>query len=100
MTNVNRTAPTTRPPLLTLARNAPRHTPDDGPTAADLDAIDQEWPLIAAEVAVVNAEIAVICAPHGPTDLDWQRLRRARRLVLREAAAHASHTTPSKLRAA
>jgi Family of unknown function (DUF6284) len=61
--------------------------PDDvEPTAAELAQIEREWPLIAAEVAVVEAEILALCAKPGPSELDWQRLRRARRRVLREAA--------------
>jgi hypothetical protein len=100
MTKLNRTAPVMGAPLLTLAPNAPNLADGDEPTAAELDAINDELPLIAAEVAVVDAEIAIISAPHGPTDLDWQRLRRARRVVLREAAALASHTAPPMVRAA
>lgn len=55
------------------------------PSAAELAAIEREWPLIEAELAVVEAEIAVLCADR-PSELDWQRLRRARRRVLRAAA--------------
>ncbi len=90
MTKHNRTAPV-RVPLLTVAPAAV-DVADDEPTAAELAAINVEMPLIVAEVAVVNAEIAILNAPHGPTDVDWQRLRRARRMVLREAAALASIT--------
>ncbi len=31
-----------------------------GPSTADLTAIDAEWPLIAAELAVVDAEVAAL----------------------------------------
>lgn len=98
MTKHNRTAPV-RVPLLTVAP-ADVDVADDEPTAAELAAIDVEMPLIKAEVAVVNAEIAILCAPHCPTDLDWQRLRRARRQVLREAAALASTTVTTTRRTA
>lgn len=51
------------------------------PTAADLAAIEAEWPLIDAELAVVEAE-ARILRPGGPSPLDWRRLRHAERRVL------------------
>jgi len=71
------------------------------PTAAELAAIDYEWPLIEAELAVVDAEIEIIRATHGPTELDWRRLRRARHRVLRQAAALAqTGTVPTVGRAA
>lgn len=58
------------------------------PTPADLAAIDREWPLIAADLDELDAEIRRIYAEDhgGPTDLDWQHVRRARRRVLRAAA--------------
>jgi hypothetical protein len=101
MTQHNRTASSTRKPFLITVPDL-HHTADFDaePTAADLAAIDIESPLIAAEVAVVDAEVAIVCAPRGPSDLDWQRLRRARRQVLREAAALAAHTAPVTIRRA
>ncbi|MEV7229688.1 DUF6284 family protein [Polymorphospora sp. NPDC051019] len=59
----------------------------DGPTAADLAAIEAEWPLIAAELDLVDAEIAHIYATDrgGPTVLDWRRVRRAEARVTRTA---------------
>ena len=58
------------------------------PTADDLAAIEDEWPRIAAEIDLVDAEIAYInAADHGgPTVLDWRRLRRAEARVTRVAA--------------
>lgn len=55
------------------------------PTGDDLSDIEYEWPVIAAGLDLLKAEIALICAEDhgGPTDLDWQRVRRARRRVLR-----------------
>jgi hypothetical protein len=101
MTKHNRTASTAVKPFLSTVPNL-HHTADFDaePTAADLAAIDTESPLIAAEVAVVDAEVAIVCAPRGPSDLDWQRLRRARRQVLREAAALAARTTLTTARRA
>jgi hypothetical protein len=53
-----------------------------GPTSADLAAIEVEWPLIDAELAVVDAEIRALSAAGGLSPLDWRRLRRAERRVL------------------
>ena len=50
----------------------------DGPTDAELAAIDLEWPLIAAEMDIVAAEARLLTADH-PAELDWRRLRRAER---------------------
>ncbi|MEU4271275.1 DUF6284 family protein [Streptomyces sp. NPDC026092] len=56
-------------------------TPFDGePSAAELDAIEQEMPLILAEVDLLDAQIATL--DHTPTVLDSRRIRRARRRVL------------------
>jgi hypothetical protein len=57
------------------------------PTAADLAGIEQEWPLIEAEIALLDAQITILNGPAVPTDLDRQRIRRAQRRVLREATA-------------
>ncbi|MFD5265243.1 DUF6284 family protein [Streptomyces sp. NPDC058335] len=50
------------------------------PTAAELDAIEQESPLILAEVDLLDAQI--ITLDRTPTDLDARRIRRARNRVL------------------
>jgi hypothetical protein len=65
------------------------------PTAADLAAIETEWPLIAAELDVLDAEITMLYAEDhgGPTTLDWRRLRRAEARVTRAAADLADRTT-------
>jgi hypothetical protein len=52
------------------------------PTAADLAAIEAEWPLIDAELGVLDAEITMLAAAGGPSPLDWRRLRRAQRRAL------------------
>ena len=52
-------------------------TGPDGPTVEDLAAIEREWPLIAAEIDLVNAEIRALTVDGGPSPLDWRRLRRA-----------------------
>ena len=67
---------------LTLADLRYEPLEDDEPTAADLAAIDAEWPLIDAELAVVDAEIRALSAEGGPSPLDWRRLRRAEHRLL------------------
>jgi len=55
---------------------------DAGPSDVELAAIELEWPLIAAELELVDAEIRLLTVAH-PTELDWRRLRRAERRRLR-----------------
>ncbi|MEU7934310.1 DUF6284 family protein [Micromonospora echinofusca] len=64
------------------------HDATPEPTAADLAAVESEWPLIAAKLDALDAEIALIYAEDrgGPTVLDWRRLRRAEAHVIRTAA--------------
>jgi hypothetical protein len=57
---------------------------DDGPTAADLAAIEVEMPLIEAEIELLGAEIRAMTAYPEPTALDWKRMRRAEALVCDE----------------
>ncbi|MFI5832638.1 DUF6284 family protein [Micromonospora sp. NPDC051300] len=68
------------------------------PTAADLAAIDTEWPLIAAELDVLDAEITMLYAEDhgGPSPLDWRRLRRAEARVTRAAADLIARTDPHR----
>ncbi|MEV6331473.1 DUF6284 family protein [Streptomyces sp. NPDC051909] len=55
--------------------------PFDGePTDAELDAIEQEMPLILAEVDLLGVEISLLDRP--VTELDERRLRRHRNRVL------------------
>jgi hypothetical protein len=70
----------------------------DGPTSAELDAIEDEWPLIAAELDVLYAEITLINAGDhgGPSPLDWRRLRRAEARVTRVAAEPAARPAVRK----
>ena len=70
----------------------------DGPSDAELDAIEAEWPLIAADLDVLDAEITIInAADHGgPTPLDWRRLRRAEARVTRVAAELAARPAARK----
>jgi hypothetical protein len=67
----------------------------DEPSPFDLAEIEAEWPLIEAELALLDAEIRIVCASGGGSVLDWRRLRRAERRVLREAAAWAGRSASS-----
>ncbi|GIF02353.1 DUF6284 family protein [Paractinoplanes rishiriensis] len=64
----------------------------DEPSAADLTAIEREEPLINAEIGLLTAEIGIIEAADrgGPTELDWRRVRRANKRVIRAALDLAS----------
>ncbi|MFB6659695.1 DUF6284 family protein [[Kitasatospora] papulosa] len=53
---------------------------DFEPSAAELDAIDREMPLIRAEVELLDAQIMTIDRPAN--ELDSRRVRRARNRVL------------------
>ncbi|MEV1023527.1 DUF6284 family protein [Streptomyces sp. NPDC050264] len=50
------------------------------PTAAELDAIEQEMPVVLADVDLLDAHIATL--DRTPTELDERRIRRARRRAL------------------
>ncbi|MGW3938474.1 DUF6284 family protein [Streptomyces phaeochromogenes] len=53
---------------------------DREPTDAELDAIEQEMPVILAGVELLDAQI--IALNHAPNELDTRRIRRAHRRVL------------------
>ncbi|WP_371800706.1 DUF6284 family protein [Streptomyces sp. NBC_01732] len=55
---------------------------DGGPSDAELDAIEQEMPVILADVDLLDAQIMTL--DRTPTELDARRIRRARRRVLAE----------------
>ncbi|MFS8199958.1 DUF6284 family protein [Streptomyces sp. CWNU-52B] len=65
---------------------------DREPTAAELDAIDLEMPVIRAEIDLLDAQI--ITLDRIPTELDARRIRRAHRRVLaaRRALANTAAT--------
>ena len=65
------------------------------PTAADLAAIEAEWPVIEAELSVLDAEIALITTVR-PSALDWRRLRRAEARLVRAALDHTSAPAPTR----
>jgi hypothetical protein len=57
---------------------------DREPSRRELAEIEAEWPLIAADLAELEAEIVALS---GPSELDARRARRRGRRVLRSAAA-------------
>jgi hypothetical protein len=65
------------------------------PTAAELDAIEREMPVILADVDLLDAQIVTL--DRVPTELDNRRLRRARRraLAARLAVANPAAATVS-----
>ncbi|MFF4980424.1 DUF6284 family protein [Streptomyces sp. NPDC001046] len=60
------------------------------PTDAELDAIEQEMPVILADVELLDAQIVTL--DRVPTELDNRRLRRARRRALAARIALANRT--------
>ncbi|WP_329367814.1 DUF6284 family protein [Streptomyces sp. NBC_01483] len=63
------------------------------PTAAELDAIEQEMPAIRADIDLLDAQI--ITLDRVPSELDVRRIRRACRRAL--AARLALTNTPASL---
>jgi hypothetical protein len=64
------------------------------PTAAELDAIEHEMPVILADIELLDAQI--ITLDRTPNELDARRLRRARRkaLAARVTLANAATVLP------
>jgi len=65
------------------------------PTNAELDAIEQEMPVILADVDLIDAQI--ITLDRTPSELDRQRIRRARRRLLAARRELANRTTDGML---
>ncbi|MFE7973744.1 DUF6284 family protein [Streptomyces shenzhenensis] len=63
------------------------------PTDRELDAIEQEMPVVLADVDLLDAQI--ITLDRTPTELDARRIRRARGRALAARLALVNHT-PSK----
>lgn len=60
------------------------------PTRRELRAIDVEWPVIAAELAVVEAEVAALQTGVESSELDRRRLRREQSRLARRIVADAA----------
>ncbi|OXS33934.1 DUF6284 family protein [Streptomyces sp. XY006] len=65
------------------------------PTNAELDAIEQEMPVILADVDLLDAQIVTL--DRVPTELDNRRLRRARRRALAARLALVNRTTAATM---
>ncbi|MGA5580309.1 DUF6284 family protein [Streptomyces thermodiastaticus] len=65
------------------------------PTTAELDAIEEEMPVILADVDLLDAQI--ITLDRTPSQLDAQRIRRARRRLLAARRELANHATGASL---
>ncbi|WP_217129767.1 DUF6284 family protein [Streptomyces sp. AC558_RSS880] len=65
------------------------------PTNAELDAIEQEMPVILADVDLLDAHIVTL--DRTPTELDNRRIRRARRRALAARVALLNGTAGASL---
>lgn len=65
------------------------------PTKAELDAIEEEMPVILAGVDLVDAQI--IALDHAPNEMDNRRIRRARHRVLAARRELANRTAGASL---
>ncbi|MFE2888527.1 DUF6284 family protein [Streptomyces sp. NPDC059272] len=61
------------------------------PTDAELDAIEREMPVILADVDLLDAHITTL--DRIPSELDTQRIRRARRSLLTARRTMTNRTT-------
>ncbi|WP_327008115.1 DUF6284 family protein [Dactylosporangium sp. NBC_01737] len=59
----------------------------DDPTPAELAAIEDEWPLIEAEMDLLDVQVSILAGHGRVDDLEAQRLRNARDMVVRESLA-------------
>lgn len=69
---------------------------ESGPTAADLAAIDAEWPVIAAELDALDAEIRALTYGSGLSEIEVRRARRAARVALRPVSTSAGSNATSR----
>ncbi|MCQ4194438.1 DUF6284 family protein [Streptomyces parvulus] len=65
------------------------------PTKSELDAIEQEMPVILADVDLLDAHIVTL--DRTPTELDERRIRRARRRALAARVALVNRTAGTSL---
>ncbi|MFJ2566006.1 DUF6284 family protein [Streptomyces sp. NPDC087568] len=65
------------------------------PTAAELDAIELEMPVILADVDLLDAQIVTL--DRTPSELDARRIRRARRRALAARVALLNRTAGASL---
>lgn len=67
------------------------------PTTADLDAIEAEWPVIAAEIAVVDTEIRLAALPSLVTVRAHRRAVAHLNTVTREHSQTAHKPAPGRI---
>ncbi|MEW2343787.1 MULTISPECIES: DUF6284 family protein [Streptomyces] len=65
------------------------------PTAAELDAVEREMPVILADVDLLDAHIVTL--DRTPTEVDERRIRRARRRALAARVALVNRTAGASL---
>ncbi|MEV1022274.1 DUF6284 family protein [Streptomyces sp. NPDC050264] len=65
------------------------------PTGGELDAIEQEMPVILADVDLLDAQIVTL--DRTPSELDERRIRRARRRALAARVALLNSTATANL---
>ena len=70
------------------------------PSPADLAAIEDEWPLIAAELDLLDVQLAIIGGTGRVDELEVRRLRHARNAVIRKSLAYYLHRSATARRAA
>ncbi|MET9185226.1 DUF6284 family protein [Streptomyces tendae] len=65
------------------------------PTDAELDAIEQEMPVILADVDLLDAQITTL--DRAPSEVDDRRIRRARRRALAARVVQINQTAAANL---
>lgn len=68
---------------------------DREPTAAEVDSIEREMPVILARVDLIDSQITTL--DRTPSELDTQRIRRARRRLLAARRTLANRTAGASL---
>ncbi|QNP71740.1 hypothetical protein IAG44_21450 [Streptomyces roseirectus] len=82
-------------PIVTVADAVTAFADWIEPTAAELEAIEREMPVILADVDLLDAEIMTL--DRTPTELDVRRIRRARRRALAARVALVNSTAGTTL---
>ncbi|MFF4964671.1 DUF6284 family protein [Streptomyces sp. NPDC001037] len=81
--------------IVTLQDAVTAFAPWMEPTDAELDAIEQEMPVILADVDLLDAHIVTL--DRTPNELDQRRIRRARRQALAARVALLNRATGASL---
>lgn len=72
----------------------------DEPNAADLAAIEDEWPLIEAEIELLDVQLVILDARRPVDEVTARRLHRARDAVVGEALRYYTRRVNAARRAA